>query len=99
MLLSCRCEQGCSCVPHTVDAHITLKQSTLYFARLLATAQAHSAEDCIVAVTVANDTSSGEQKFKVTGLMVSEFTNGSPEFEFPEMDGAGHHIGDHMGGR
>ena len=64
-----------------MDAHITAKQSTVFLAQLQATAEAGSKLDCTVSVTVSEDTSSGEHKFKVTGLMVSEFTDGSPEFD------------------
>jgi hypothetical protein len=58
-----------------------LKQSTVFLAQLQATAKAQSTEECIVSVTVSEETSSGEHKFKVTGMMVSEFTDGRPEFE------------------
>lgn len=72
------CSSGCSCTPVTVDGHQNIRESTTYLARLDATRHA----SCVVAVEVLPQTSSGEHKFKVTGVMVSD-KSGSGESEMP----------------
>ncbi|GIM07262.1 hypothetical protein Vretimale_11457, partial [Volvox reticuliferus] len=62
------CVSGCSCTPILVDAHITEHVSQTYLARLNVT----QAAVCEVAVTVLRETSSGQRKFKVSGVVVSE---------------------------
>ncbi|GLI65991.1 hypothetical protein VaNZ11_009684 [Volvox africanus] len=62
------CISGCSCPAVEVNAHITEKVSQLYMARLVIS----QSKDCIVEVKVSSSTSSGEHKFKVSGLVVAE---------------------------
>jgi hypothetical protein len=60
--LACRCTSGCSCEPKPrVDALHALRQSTIFLVRLLVS----QAERCEISVTLLNDSSSGQHKFKV----------------------------------
>jgi len=69
-----RCRGGCACEPpeQEVDAHHDVPASTVYLARVLAS----PASACEIAVTVLARSSSpgGEHKFKVSGVMMNEYT-------------------------
>lgn len=58
------CLTGCSCKPLRFNGHHTLRQSTVFLARLLPTESA----ECIVGVKVLKDTTSGKHKVKVGGM-------------------------------
>jgi hypothetical protein len=59
---ACRCTSGCSCEPKPrVDALHGLRQSTIYLVRLLVS----QAQRCEISVTLLQDSSSGQHKFKV----------------------------------
>jgi hypothetical protein len=68
------CRSGCTCEPaeQEVDAHHEIKTSTVYLARVLAT----QSPACEIAVTVLEKSSSpgSEHKFKVSGVMMNEYT-------------------------
>lgn len=55
------CWSGCSCQPQHADGHHTLRQSTVFLVRLLPT----EAPDCVIAVQLLKNTTSGKHKFKV----------------------------------
>lgn len=55
------CISGCSCEPTRVDGHHTLRQSTIFLARLLPS----EARECVIGVKVLESTNSGKHKFKV----------------------------------
>ncbi len=65
-----RCLSGCECeaIPK-LDAHHEMPTSTIYLARLLVT----ESKECVVGVTVLEGTSSGEFKFKISGVMMNEY--------------------------
>lgn len=64
--LLCRCLEGCTCaVEDNVDALHNLRQSTIFLVRLLVSQHPR----CVIGITVLEETSSGEHKFKVTCLM------------------------------
>eukprot|EP00775_Hariotina_reticulata_P005681 gene5681-5919_t len=58
------CKSGCSCQPQQADGHHTLRQSTVFLVRLLPT----ESPDCIIAVELLKNTTSGKHKFKVMML-------------------------------
>ncbi|WIA28011.1 hypothetical protein OEZ86_010599 [Tetradesmus obliquus] len=64
------CLAGCKCASQTINAHHTLRQSTVFLARLLPTEHA----ECVIGVKVLRNTTSGKHKFKVNGLMMNEYT-------------------------
>jgi hypothetical protein len=68
------CRSGCTCDPpeQEVDAHHAIRTSTVYLVRVLASQSAA----CEIAVTVLDRSSSpgGEHKFKVSGVMMNEYT-------------------------
>ncbi|KAF6266240.1 hypothetical protein COO60DRAFT_1632898 [Scenedesmus sp. NREL 46B-D3] len=65
------CTAGCSCEPKPqVDALHALPQSTIYLVRLLVSQAAR----CEISVTLLQDSSSGQHKFKVSGIMMNEYT-------------------------
>jgi hypothetical protein len=68
------CVAGCTCEPHTLDAHQTKRESTTQ----LHTIPASQHETCIINVTVSNTTScrTGERKFKISGLIVMDESPG-----------------------
>jgi hypothetical protein len=55
------CASGCKCASQTINAHHSLRQSTVFLARLLPTENA----DCVIGVKVLRNTTSGKHKFKV----------------------------------
>lgn len=55
------CLAGCKCASQTINAHHTLRQSTVFLARLLPTEHA----ECVIGVKVLRNTTSGKHKFKV----------------------------------
>jgi hypothetical protein len=65
------CYSGCKCASQTINAHHTLRQSTVFLARLLPTEDA----DCVIGVKVLHNTTSGKHKFKVrpVTLMISAY--------------------------
>ncbi|PNW79166.1 hypothetical protein CHLRE_09g402923v5 [Chlamydomonas reinhardtii] len=63
-----RCVSGCRCKEVEVDAHHDDHTSQVFLAGLEAT----QAPDCIVEVKVLDKTSSGGNKFKVSGVVVAE---------------------------
>ncbi|KAG2488939.1 hypothetical protein HYH03_012560 [Edaphochlamys debaryana] len=63
-----RCSSNCTCEPLTVDGHHDKLISQTYIAPMLVSASA----DCRVTIRVLHDTSSGEHKFKVSGVVVAE---------------------------
>ncbi|KAG2496419.1 hypothetical protein HYH03_005645 [Edaphochlamys debaryana] len=62
------CVSGCECTPLVTDAHIKQQVSQVYFARLDVT----QSKECVIQVKVLEQTSSGERKFKVSGVVVSD---------------------------
>ena len=68
------CVAGCSCKPHTLDAHQAKRESTTQLHTIPATQH----ETCIINVTVSNTTNcpTGEHKFKISGLIVMDETPG-----------------------
>lgn len=64
------CVSGCECEGRVVNAHHSVSASQTFLVRLLATQH----DKCLVQVTVLPETSSSEHKFKVTSLMVVEYT-------------------------
>lgn len=74
------CGGGCFCGPQLVNAHQQLQESTTYMAHVMALLERPA--DCVIAVTVLDATDSGETKFKVTGLLLSDadvsFVDGMP---------------------
>ncbi|KAG2495310.1 hypothetical protein HYH03_006582 [Edaphochlamys debaryana] len=63
-----RCVWGCTCTPVEVDAHIQKRWSQTYLQRL----DVSQSAECLLAITVLPGTSSGEHKFKVSGLVVAD---------------------------
>ncbi|GLI64554.1 hypothetical protein VaNZ11_007873 [Volvox africanus] len=63
-----RCVSGCTCSSREYDGHHEEKVSQLYMARM--EVSQHPA--CVLEVEVSNTSSSGEHKFKVAGVVVSE---------------------------
>ena len=63
-----RCQSGCECDELQIDAHQEERSSQVHLQTLFASQSAR----CVLSLTVAGNSSSGEHKFKVTGLIVSE---------------------------
>ncbi|EFJ46870.1 hypothetical protein VOLCADRAFT_92614 [Volvox carteri f. nagariensis] len=63
-----KCVSGCRCDPHREDAHISRPVSQLYVFRL----DVSQSEHCDVEVELLPETSSGEHKFKIAGVVVAE---------------------------
>ena len=68
---SVSCTAGCSCITELIDAHSS-KQRTSIIAthRVPITESAAGGPWCVLRVVVLDGTSSGEHKFKLTGLLV-----------------------------
>jgi uncharacterized membrane protein YgcG len=68
------CRAGCTCDPpeQEVDAHHEIKTSTVYLTRILAS----QSPACEIAITILEKSSSpnSEHKFKVSGVMMNEYT-------------------------
>eukprot|EP00877_Chromochloris_zofingiensis_P007869 jgi/Chrzof1/3335/Cz12g21090.t1 len=65
------CLEGCTCaVEDNVDALHNLRQSTIFLVRLLVSQHPR----CVIGITVLEETSSGEHKFKISGIMMNEYT-------------------------
>ncbi|EFJ52999.1 hypothetical protein VOLCADRAFT_85815 [Volvox carteri f. nagariensis] len=62
------CISGCSCDPTEVDALIQEEVSQVYLVGLVVS----QSTECVIEVLVLNRTSSGEHKFKVSGVVVAE---------------------------
>lgn len=70
-----RCQGGCMCPAETIDAHDASRKTSEHASRMLRLSQVTVADAlCELNVTVLGATSSGEHKFKLTGLVVG----GSP---------------------
>ncbi|KAG2493913.1 hypothetical protein HYH03_007849 [Edaphochlamys debaryana] len=67
-MASISCVSGCTCVPVTVDALCSQQWSQVYLAGI----SVSQARECVMELQVLNETKSGEHKFKVSGLVVSE---------------------------
>jgi len=63
-----KCEVGCTCSPSVLDGHQTVRNSQLHLHEMKVT----QADVCIIAITVLPETSSGQHKVKVAGVMVSD---------------------------
>lgn len=61
------CTAGCSCEPKSVDAHNALKRSTVHLVVL----NVSQAPECVISVTVQSETQSGENKFKISAVMMA----------------------------
>ncbi|GFR48090.1 hypothetical protein Agub_g9777 [Astrephomene gubernaculifera] len=62
------CVSGCNCSSRRVDGHHAPHVSQLYMAPL----EVSQSRQCEIQATVLPETSSGEHKFKVAGLVISE---------------------------
>jgi hypothetical protein len=62
------CESGCKCEPALIDGHHKQRVSLTF----LHSIRVSQAAECVVSLTVLPGTSSGQHKFKVVGLIVSE---------------------------
>jgi len=62
------CTSGCNCEPKEIDSHHTLHLSQTY----LATLKVSQHPACHVRLTILPKTSSGEHKFKITSLILSD---------------------------
>ncbi|EFJ52634.1 hypothetical protein VOLCADRAFT_85814 [Volvox carteri f. nagariensis] len=71
------CVSGCSCDPVEIDAHIKERVSQVYMSRLVVS----QSRECVLEVKVTDKTSSGEHKFKVSGLVLAEKAGGSDIME------------------
>ncbi|GFR42716.1 hypothetical protein Agub_g3640 [Astrephomene gubernaculifera] len=87
------CVSGCACEEVVVDAHITQRVSQVYMARILVS----QARECLMEVTVLDQTSSGENKFKVSGLVVSEKAGAGSAMERIGGDNAHFGLRQHSG--
>ncbi|GLC64085.1 hypothetical protein PLESTF_000116500 [Pleodorina starrii] len=67
-IASIRCTSGCNCKDAEVDAHIPEHGSGTYQMRLMVS----QSEACELTTTVSERTSSGQHKFKVSGVVISE---------------------------
>ncbi|GFR47718.1 hypothetical protein Agub_g9472 [Astrephomene gubernaculifera] len=67
------CVSGCTCERQEVDAHIAEHISQTYLVSLLVSQSAA----CEVAVRVLPRTTSGEHKFKISGVVISESPRGA----------------------
>lgn len=63
------CISGCTCKPQDVDAHHTAHNSQTFVTRIEITKHRH----CHIQISVLSETSSGEHRFKVNTLAVSEW--------------------------
>ncbi|KAG2493907.1 hypothetical protein HYH03_007843 [Edaphochlamys debaryana] len=62
------CVSGCTCESIVVDATCEQKWSQVYLSKVAVT----QAKECVIEVKVLKETSSGEHKFKVSGVVVAE---------------------------
>ncbi|PRW61115.1 hypothetical protein C2E21_0584 [Chlorella sorokiniana] len=62
------CVSGCNCTTYKLDGHITERVSQTS----MQTMELSRAEKCRLRITILNETSSGEHKVKVMGLIISE---------------------------
>ena len=62
------CLRGCTCQPLLLEAHHAERSSQTYLQHVYVT----QSPECVVELTVLPETSSGEHKFKVIAIMVSE---------------------------
>jgi hypothetical protein len=66
------CSQGCTCEAHTLDAHQAKRESTTQLHPIVVT----QAPACLINITVAESTSSGEHKLKISGLIMMDESPG-----------------------
>ncbi|GIL55253.1 hypothetical protein Vafri_10837 [Volvox africanus] len=88
-----RCISGCQCEPHVEDAHIDRRVSQLYVFRMDVTQSAQ----CDIEAEVLSSTKSGENKFKIAGVVIAEgssrnylstlYLDGNGEFGMAEHNG------------
>ena len=62
------CTFGCKCGDKDIDAHHTDHVSQTYLSSL----RVSQHPNCTVTITISNRTSSGENKFKLNAIMVSD---------------------------
>ena len=67
-LTSSSCTSGCKCGDKDIDAHHTDHVSQTYLSSL----RVSQHPNCTVTISISNRTSSGEHKFKLNAIMVSD---------------------------
>jgi len=82
------CVSGCSCEAREVEGHHTEKDSQTYVAQLLVSQSAR----CIIRATVLPETSSGEHKVKISGIMASDAPQASKENFLTETAHFSYHL-------
>ncbi|KXZ51884.1 hypothetical protein GPECTOR_11g319 [Gonium pectorale] len=87
------CMSGCSCPMIEINAHISERVSQVYMSMLVAS----QSRECVLEVQVLDKTSSGENKFKVTGIVVSERAGRSDVMERLGGDNAAFGLRQHNG--
>ena len=68
------CTSGCKCGDKDIDAHHTDHVSQTYLSSL----RVSQHPNCTVTITISNRTSSGEHKFKMIAIMVSDVAGRDP---------------------
>jgi hypothetical protein len=63
------CVRGCKCKASRLDGHHNLHHSQVYYHSLIVDL---GGVECVLDITVANETRSGEHKVKLTGVIVHE---------------------------
>lgn len=76
------CVSGCTCTTKDVDAHRVGQKAVSQLE--LAKVQATQARECVVRVEVQKETQSGQNKFKVAGVIVAEKPAGSVQYKLQE---------------
>lgn len=66
--LGCRCESGCECPDTRLDGYQQAKTSLLMLHNVYATQH----PNCVLSVIVHHETTTGEHKVKIAGVIVSE---------------------------
>mmetsp|Transcript_14450 Transcript_14450/g.42117 ORF Transcript_14450/g.42117 Transcript_14450/m.42117 type:complete len:511 (-) Transcript_14450:435-1967(-) len=81
-----RCISGCMCPAVEFDGHQQVRESQVYLVGIHATQHAN----CTIQVVITNQTSSGEHKVKISGVVIDDYTNDTREWDFLKNT---HHFG------
>jgi len=72
------CDAGCSCQPLVIDAHNTDRLDSFELVAPPLQLNVSAASNCVLGAEVLSRTNSGEHKFKITALIVTQASGNAP---------------------